>query len=729
MKLELRRRPTAPPEDSVAMRVVVALAVEVGVLAVVLQGAVDASAAVAALLLAPAGYLFSSIRRHRSSIVVKAMLAVALMAAFGMFLQRVGTITTVDAARVPLASLFLWVQILHAFDVPRRRDLAFSMVSSTTLVAAGGALSLTTGYLWVMLAWAALAAAWLWLSARPRPDQVVEPLAVRRIAQGRRHVLPRTRSATAAGVAAVVFASALFMAMPRLPAQLVRTPPFSLGSRTPATVSTDQVANPLLPPADATGVVDFAPDAYPGFSDAMDLRARGTLSDQIAFRVRADQPALWKAEAFDTFDGQVWTDSSSRQRPVTVGWDGQAQDVPAEPFTRSVPTRRLVQTFYIDSTQANVLFGAARIDQVYFPGAGLRADIYGSVRAPFVLDEGLVYSVVSDVTDVSPQVLASIPMAPTQGVPGLQRYLQLPSDLPARDVALARRITAGIATPYDRVLAVQSWLQAHTEYDLTVPREPAGVDAVDWFLFQTRRGFCEHIASAMAILLRAAGVPARIATGYGPGQRNPLTGYWEVRQSDAHAWVEVLIPRVGWVTFDPTFGVPPADPSWASRFMAPAFLGAIGRAVAGAVPPSVKQAGLRAWTAVAGAAGVASRAWPSVVVAGALLLLVGVGWRRRGRRRRGRPAGPTGPAGRAFEDLVATLAAAGHPREPSATPREYLDAIERDPTLSEELRAEAEVVVRTFERERYAPPTGRPAQDEVARARASASRVRTLARW
>ncbi len=709
------------------MRVVVALAVEVGVLAVVLQGAVDTASAVAALLLAPAGYLFSYVRRRHSSMLVKVTLAVALMAAFGMFLQRVGTITTVDQARVPLASLFLWVQILHAFDVPRRRDLAFSMVSSTTLVAAGGALSLTTGYLGVMLAWAVLAAAWLWLSARPRPDQVTAPLAVRRIDEGRRHVLPRARSATAAGVTAVVFGSALFMAMPRLPAQLVRTPPFSLGSRTPATVSTDQVANPLLPPADANGVVDFAPDAYPGFSDAMDLRSRGTLSDQIAFRVRADQPALWKAEAFDTFDGQVWTDSSSRQRPVTPGSDGQSQDVPPEPLTRSVPTRQLVQTFYIDSTQTNVLFGAARVDKVYFPGAGLRADVYGSVRAPFVLDQGLVYSVVSDVTDVSEQVLRSIPMAPTEGVPGLQRYLQLPADLPARDVALAHRITAGVATPYDRALAVQTWLQTHTQYDLTVPREPDGVDAVDWFLFHTRRGFCEHIASAMAILLRADGVPARIATGYGPGERNPLTGYWEVRQSDAHAWVEVLIPHVGWIPFDPTFGVPPADPSWASRFMAPAFLGAIGRAIAGAVPGSVKDAAVRAGAAVAGAAGAASRAWPEAVLAG-VLLLAALGAPRRRRRRRSRGPSPAGPAGRAFEDLVATLAAAGHARAASATPAEFLAAVDRAPELSDEVRAEAAVVVRTFERERFAPPTRRPGAAEIERARASAARVRTLVR-
>ena len=93
--------------------------------------------------------------------------------------------------------------------------------------------------------------------------------------------------------------------------------------------------------------------------------------------------------------------------------------------------------------------------------------------------------------------------------------------MPTRVRDLATTITAAADSPYERALAVQSWLQANTAYDLTVAREPDGVDAVDHFLFATRRGFCEHIASAMVVLLRAAGVPARIATGYGPGIAEP----------------------------------------------------------------------------------------------------------------------------------------------------------------------------------------------------------------
>ncbi|TMK16665.1 MAG: DUF3488 domain-containing protein [Actinobacteria bacterium] len=303
----MARRSPAAPEDSIGMRVVVALAVEVGIIALAVQGAVTGAVALTALVLAPAGYAFSYVRRARPSIVLKVLLALGLVVATMAFLQTVRSVTTVDAARIPLSGLFLWVQVLHAFDVPRRRDLAFSMTSSTTLIAAAGALALTTSFVWVLGAWAALAAAWLWLSSAPRPEQRAAPLAIRTTATGPRPRLASVRSAAVAGIAALCLGSALFLVMPRLPASLLRTPPFGLGHRTPTPSSTDSVSNPGLPSAGGDGVVDFAALGYPGFSSAMDLRARGALSDQIVFRVRADQPDLWRAEVFDTYDGSVWT--------------------------------------------------------------------------------------------------------------------------------------------------------------------------------------------------------------------------------------------------------------------------------------------------------------------------------------------------------------------------------------------------------------------------------------
>jgi protein-glutamine gamma-glutamyltransferase len=720
--VKLHVRSSGPPEDSVAIRVVVALAVEVGILAIVSREAVDPAVGVAAALLAPVAYAYSFARRRRSGVVVKLLLALGLFVALGQFLGQVRAVRTVDEARLPLAALFLWVQVLHAFDVPRRRDLAFSMVSSTTLIAAAGVLSLTTAFAWFLLAWAALAVAWLRLSSRPRADQVTTPVSIRTIRSRRRPRLAGVRAASIAWVAALGAAAMVFLAMPHVSASLVRSPPFSLGNRVPTAAPQDGVSNPGLPPAGADGVVDFAAGGYPGFSAAMDLRARGQLSDQIAFRVRAGQAALWRAEAFDTFDGRVWTASSDRRRSVAASTLVDGLQVPTATLDARLPpdlTTRLVQTFYIDTPQPNVLFGAARVDTVYFPAGGLRADDYGSVWSPILLDQGLVYSVESEIPSVEPDLLRRLPMPPTDAR-ALTPYLQLPADLPDRDVELARSIVAGSRSEYDATIAVQTWLQYHTTYDLTVPREPEDVDAVDHFLFETRRGFCEHIASAMAILLRAAGVPTRVVTGYGPGERNPFTGYWEVRQSDAHAWVEVFYPRVGWLPYDPTFGVPAADPSWGAWFAAPQFVAMVGRRVAHAIPHPVKVAIGATGRTIAFSASAVGASWPWIGLV--VMLVLVVAFARHRRRRRGVPLDGVGEA---FEDLVAALAAAGHPRHPSDTPSELLVGLGSDLVLPDEVRAGATTVVRAFERHRFARPDERLSPEEVEAVRTTAARVRT----
>ena len=314
-------------------------------------------------------------------------------------------------------------------------------------------------------------------------------------------------------------------------------------------------------------------------------------------RVRAPQAALWRGQVYDTFDGTRWTASDETTRPLLPSSDDGSYGVGQQPDDGRSPyvlTHRVVQTFYVQTQQPNVLFTAADAQTVYFPAGELRADRYGSIRAPILLDPGLVYSVISQV----PVVTAGELRSSSGTVSGFERYLQLPADLPSRDGALAARITAGLTTTYDKAAAVQTWLQTHTEYDLEAPPEPEGVDAVDHFLFETHRGFCEHIASAMVLLLRESGVPARFVVGFGAGDRNPLTGYFDVRESDAHAWVEVFYPGIGWMPYDPTFGVPNANPSAASRFIAPEVFRAVARWLSNALPEPVRRAAVATGRAI-----------------------------------------------------------------------------------------------------------------------------------
>ncbi len=728
MTFELKRTP-GPPEDSVALRVVVMLAVELAIMAVVAQHAVDVFTAAAALLLAPLGYWFSYRRRAHTSLAVKLLLSVGLLAALGQFLQAVGSAGSVDQARLPLASLFLWVQVLHAFDVPRRRDLAFSMISSTILIAEAGALSLTTGFALLLVPWMGLCGVWLSLSSRPRPDQVAPPVSVRRIepadASRRACVYAPARAAAMPVAAVTVAAFVLFLAMPRVPGSFVKAPPFSF-SHPPTQLSSFDggVANPNLPAANPDGVVDFAPGAYPGLSDHVDLRARGHLSDSIAFRVRAPQAALWRAEAFDTYDGTTWSLGDPQTQTLLAGAAPGSFDMPgtqgsAEAFA-GPETVRLTQTFYVDTPQPNVLFAAATPSTVYFPAAGARVDRYGSVRTPILLDAGLVYSVISDVPVPDPDRLRR---AGTTMPRGMERYLQVPGELPSRVGDLAGDITRGSASEYDRVLAVQSWIQQHTRYNLDVPADPPGVDAVDEFLFVTRQGFCEQIASSMAVMLRTLGIPTRLVTGYGPGSRNPFTGYFEVKQSDAHAWLEVYYPGSGWVQYDPTFGVPEAAPGLGGRFMAGPVFAAIGRFAQDAVPEPVKRAAGVVAGAVRDVARAALHEWPQAAVVIALVGLAAVAWRRR-HRGRADSTRPADAAEAAFLDLAAALAPAGHARGEHTTPGEYLRELQGDPALASEVVEAADTIVATFERSRFAPLASRPSREDVILARMLVAQVR-----
>lgn len=130
--------------------------------------------------------------------------------------------------------------------------------------------------------------------------------------------------------------------------------------------------------------------------------------------------------------------------------------------------------------------------------------------------------------------------------------LQLPEAVPQRVRDLAARITLGASSAYEKAERIQAYLRNSYEYRLETAIAPAGQDAVDYFLFETQIGFCSQFASAMAVMLRAEGVPARVVTGYATGEWEGRPGRYRVPLAAAHAWVEVFFPGYGWVEFEPT---------------------------------------------------------------------------------------------------------------------------------------------------------------------------------
>ena len=141
-----------------------------------------------------------------------------------------------------------------------------------------------------------------------------------------------------------------------------------------------------------------------------------------------------------------------------------------------------------------------------------------------------------------------------------ERYLSLPTTLPERVHELAKEITEGRTNPYDKAKAIETYLRNYP-YDLEISAPPEGQDVTDYFLFDLKKGYCDYYATAMVVLARSSGIPARFVAGYSPGDYDAANARYIVRELHAHSWAEVYFPEIGWVEFEPTPSQPAIDRS------------------------------------------------------------------------------------------------------------------------------------------------------------------------
>ncbi len=236
-------------------------------------------------------------------------------------------------------------------------------------------------------------------------------------------------------------------------------------------------------------------------TDRLDMTTRPRLTDEVVMTVRSPIASFWRTETFDLWDGSTWTRSDGRLSLLTDGEVVPAADDLAA--ADGVPTR---QEFRIETGYATAVPSAPSAVTVDGPQQlAQRPD--GTLAAPIdAMGRGTVYGVTSRQLPADEATLAA---AGDVRVPEtvLARYAQPPVTT-GRVSQLAQRITATAATDIDRVRAIEAWLDANTEYSLDAPLSPRGVDVVDHFLFESRLGWCEQIASSLVVLARSAGVPA-----------------------------------------------------------------------------------------------------------------------------------------------------------------------------------------------------------------------------
>ncbi len=550
-----RANQPGPPEHSRLFRASATGAVVVAIAACSAQGELPVWLAAGSIALVVLGNLFSYRRRDRPLPFLKVALAAVVVVSFIWFFATISsTATAGDLSSVerPLAILFTLIQAAHAFDVPSRRDLGFSLAGSATLMAVAAAQAVDTAFGLYVIAWAVfgllgLLAMW---------DSMAGGAAL------------RVRTVVLSALAIVVVGTAIVALVPAPHAASNLVFPSALAGDLPVSQPAGLVgAGPRgdepLHAASASGATRVG--GFLGFAGPLDTAIRGALGNQVVFRVRADRPTFWVAETFDQWDGQSW---SVAPEPAGVPRWRELQAGP--PFDLATPVGEVTtgvedyQTFYLALPGPNLVFHAANAIQVWFPSHRLFVGDDGTIRAGDAMGPGSIYTVLSDVNTASPDQLAHPAPTGPEGAAlpaaAQARYLQLPHPYPAA-AALARRVTADAPSTYAKVVDLEDWIGAHTRYTTDIPPLAPGQDTVDQFLFGNRRGYCEQISTALAVMLRTLGIPAREATGYVPGPYNPITDLYEVQAKDAHAWVQVWFPGYGWQSFDPTALVPEANPT------------------------------------------------------------------------------------------------------------------------------------------------------------------------
>ena len=536
-----------PPEHSVQLRVACTASVIVAVVACYAEHELSALVTVLICLLLCVGMVFSYRTRKAPTGMVKPFLALFAIGAFTWFFftatkhAQSGNIGSVEG---PLAALFAWIQVGHSFDVPARRDLTFTLAGSATLMAVAAAQALTPTFGIFVVLWLA-AGLWglfcIWDS----------------MSFGGR-IRPASVAATLGTVCVVAFGALLVLPAPHASSTILfpssASGDVSLGFGGALTGDSGSQTQPAQAGSTngATRVGGFL-----GFSNTLDTALRASLSNEVIMRVRATVPSFWTAEVFDHWSGQSWAVTAPQNRVI----EGGSPFVLPDPEGDALVGQNDIQTFYLATTGPNLVFHAGDAHQVWFPAQGLIDSRDGTIRTSLGMGQGTVYTVQSLVVrPTASELRATATSDQVLDEQDAQRDTQLPHAYPQAE-ALARSVTKGQPTVYGKVQALISWMGAHTRYSTDIPPLPAGADAVNEFLFGNRVGYCEQISTALTVMLRTLGIPAREAVGYVPGPYDPITDLYDVQASDAHAWVQVWFPYYGWQSFDPTAVVPLANPS------------------------------------------------------------------------------------------------------------------------------------------------------------------------
>lgn len=561
-------------EDSILFRVLVQLLVIVAIVAVDIAGGTQNS--LWAIPLSTIAATWSWYRRRGRNIALKFCIAIGMLVAMAVFFGKL--LGQLNDTRLVLAEFLIQIQVFHSFDVPRRKDLGYSIVIGLILLGVAGTVSQTLAFAPILILFLAIALPILVLDYRSRlgikaQKQKIKPIALANIKSSSKLFL------VILGLGLLIFAF-----LPRFPGYQLRSFPVSQTIDFQGQFDGSNIVNPGYvnegKQGDGTGTGSRQQTGgkadstfYYGFNSAIDQNLRGELKPKIVMRVRSQAEGFWRVLAFDKYTGKGWAISRNEQvqKILRSSWSYQLS-IPLPPIIGK--TKEVVQTYTVVSQLPNLIPALAYPKQIYFPTREIAVDLEGGLRSPIGLGEDMSYTVISEVPY---RDRAALQLAGNVYPKNIQNYyLQIPSAIKDRVRDRTEQILANynqervaksnkpLTSAYEKTLYLAQYLKQR----YAIPNNPFGLpllteneDLVEAFLFKNQGGYPDQFSTTLTMMLRSIGIPARLVAGFSPGQFNPFTGLYVVRNTDAYAMSEVYFPRYGWFAFDPIPNHPLIPPS------------------------------------------------------------------------------------------------------------------------------------------------------------------------
>jgi transglutaminase-like putative cysteine protease len=418
----------------------------------------------------------------------------------------------------------------------------------------------------------------------------------------------------------------------------------------------------------------------------MNQNLRGALKPKVVLRVRSQAPGFWRVLAFDRYTGQGWEISREKnvERINRPEWSYRF----FLPYNYTAEqTQQVVQSYTVVSEQPNLLPALTYPQQLYFPSREIEVDAEGSLRAPASLIEGLTYTVISEVPYRNRTLLQK---ASTNYPKPIEKYyLDIPAQIAEKVRNQTEQLLATspnpITSPYEKALYLAQALKQR----YSLPKDPFHLptlkeneDLVEAFLFKYKGGYPDHFSTALTIMLRSIGIPARLVAGFDTGEFNPFTGFYIVRNTDAYAMTEVYFPKYGWFAFDPIPGheLIPQSIEQTETF---GVLRQFWQWVAGWLPTPVTNFVSQVWNWMIGWVlrliwwiwGIVSNGWvgffTGLILAIALGFLSWLGWNQWRTWRYRRWLGSLPPMESLYQQMLTVLSTKGYKKHPAQTPLEY----------------------------------------------------------